>query len=240
MTGAGVPTNAHANAGSGAGPDAGSKAGTPARRGHVFVIAAPSGTGKTTLCRRILERDPELRLSTSHTTRGPRTGEQDGVHYHFVTPAEFRALVDAGAFLEHAEYGGHVYGTSWAAIEAPLTAGHDVVLEIEVQGAAQVKQRMPDACLIFLLPPSLAVLEQRLRGRGTDDEEVIQRRMALSDRELAAAGIFDFAVVNDELERAVDELLLVIRAVREGREAEVRPRFGRARVMAEFHAARTR
>lgn len=220
--------------------DGAGEAGSAGRRGRVFVIAAPSGTGKTTLCRRILERDPGLCLSTSHTTRKPRAGEQDGVHYHFVDAAAFRALVDAGGFLEHAEYGGHVYGTSWAAIEAPLARGHDVVLEIEVQGAAQVKRRMPDACLIFLLPPSLAVLEQRLRGRGTDDEAVIQRRMALSDRELAAAEIFDFAVVNDDLERAVDEVLLVIRAVREGREAEIRPRFGRAGVMAAFHAGKHR
>jgi len=207
------------------------------RRGHVFVIAAPSGTGKTTICRRILELDPMLRLSTSHTTRKPRAGEQDGVHYHFVSATEFRELVTAGRFLEHAEYGGNVYGTSWAAIDAPRAAGYDVVLEIEVQGAAQVKQRIAEACLIFLLPPSLAVLEERLRGRGTDDEAVIQRRMALSDRELAAADIFDFAIVNDALERAVEEVLLVIRAVRAGRADEIRARFGRAAVMAAFGAA---
>lgn len=210
------------------------------RRGHVFVIAAPSGTGKTTICRRILERDPALRLSTSHTTRQPRAGEQNGVHYHFVSTAEFRELVAAGRFLEHAEYGGNIYGTSWSAIETPLAEGHDVVLEIEVQGAAQVKKRIADACLIFLLPPSLAVLEERLRGRGTDDEAVIQRRMALSDRELAAADLFDYAVVNDELERAVEEVLLVIRAVREGRDESIRDRFGRAAVLAAFHAAQAR
>jgi guanylate kinase len=207
-----------------------------AQRGHVFVIAAPSGTGKTTLCRRVLELDPGLRLSTSHTTRKPRAGEQNGVHYHFVNEGSFRELVNAGGFLEHAEYGGNIYGTSWRAIEEPLAAGLDVVLEIEVQGAAQVKKRIADACLIFLLPPSLAVLEERLRGRGTDDEAVIQRRMALVDRELAAAEIFDFAVVNDDLERAVGEVLLVVRAVRAGREAEVRERFGRAVVMARFAA----
>ena len=211
----------------------------PARRGHVFVIAAPSGTGKTTICRRILELDPELRLSTSHTTRKPRAGEQDGVHYHFVSESAFRELVRSDGFLEHAEYGGNVYGTSWQAIEGPLSEGLDVVLEIEVQGAAQVKKRRADACLIFLLPPSLAILEERLRGRGTDDEAVIQRRMSLSDRELAAAKIFDFAVVNDELERAVQEVLLVIRAVREGRGAELRERFGRAAVMAKFGSAQS-
>ncbi len=211
----------------------------PARRGHVFVIAAPSGTGKTTICRRILELDRELRLSTSHTTRKPRAGEQDGVHYHFVSAGAFRDLVRAGAFLEHAEYGGNIYGTSWQAIDGPLSEGLDVVLEIEVQGAAQVKKRNADACLIFLLPPSLAVLEERLRGRGTDDEAVIQQRMALSDTELAAAEIFDFAIVNDDLERAVQEVLMVIRAVREGREAELRQRFGRAAVMAKFGSAQS-
>ena len=116
-----------------------------------------------------------------------------------MSESSFRDLVTAGGFLEHAEYGGNIYGTSWRAIEVPRTAGFDVVLEIEVQGAAQVKQRIADACLVFLLPPSLAVLEQRLRGRGPDDEAVIQRRMALSDRELAAADLFDFAVVNDDL-----------------------------------------
>ncbi len=211
----------------------------PARRGHVFVIAAPSGTGKTTICRRILELDRELRLSTSHTTRKPRAGEQDGVHYHFVSAGAFRDLVRAGAFLEHAEYGGNIYGTSWQAIDGPLSEGLDVVLEIEVQGAAQVKKRNADACLIFLLPPSLAVLEERLRGRGTDDEAVIQQRMALSDTELAAAEIFDFAIVNDDLERAVQEVLMVIRALREGREAELRQRFGRAAVMAKFGSAQS-
>jgi guanylate kinase len=210
---------------------------SPARRGHVFVIAAPSGTGKTTICRRILELDPLLRLSTSHTTRKPRAGEKDGVHYHFVSESDFRSLVGEGGFLEHAEYGGNVYGTSWRAIEEPLSAGFDVVLEIEVQGAAQVRQRIGDACLIFLLPPSLAVLEQRLRGRGTDEEAVIQRRMALSDRELAAAHLFDYAVFNDDLERAVADVLTVIRAVREGRGASLVDRFGRAAVMARFATA---
>lgn len=202
--------------------------------GRVFLIAAPSGTGKTTICRRILEQDPGLTLSVSHTTRPPRAGEQDGVHYHFVDTGAFRALVDADGFLEHAEYNGNLYGTSWAGIDALLAEGRDVVLEIEVQGAKQVRERMPDACLIFLLPPSLGVLEERLRGRATDSEEVIQRRMALVDRELAAAEIFDFAVVNDELDRAVEEVLAVIAAVRGGRGAEMAQRHGREVVMARW------
>jgi guanylate kinase len=200
-------------------------------RGHVFVIAAPSGTGKTTVCRHILERDPHLRLSISHTTRKPRSGEKDGVHYHFVSGEEFRELREADGFLEHAEYGGNAYGTSWKAIEKPLELGHDVVLEIEVQGAAQVRDRRPSACLIFLLPPSLEVLEDRLRGRGTDEEAVIQRRMALVDRELAAAKIFDYAVINDDLEQAVTDVLDLIAAVREGRSEEIAALYGRASVL---------
>jgi guanylate kinase len=206
-------------------------------RGHVFVIAAPSGTGKTTVCRHILERDPHLRLSISHTTRKPRSGEKDGVHYHFVSGEEFRELREAEGFLEHAEYGGNAYGTSWKAIEEPLDLGHDVVLEIEVQGAAQVRDRRPSACLIFLLPPSLEVLEDRLRGRGTDEEAVIQRRMALVDRELAAAKIFDFAVINDDLEQAVTDVLDLIAAVREGRSEEIAALYGRACVLKRWSQA---
>jgi guanylate kinase len=206
-------------------------------RGHVFVIAAPSGTGKTTVCRHILERDPHLRLSISHTTRKPRSGEKDGAHYHFVSGEEFRELREAEGFLEHAEYGGNAYGTSWKAIEEPLDLGHDVVLEIEVQGAAQVRERRPSARLIFLLPPSLEVLEDRLRGRGTDEEAVIQRRMALVDRELAAAKIFDFAVINDDLEQAVTDVLDLIAAVREGRSEEIAALYGRACVLERWSQA---
>lgn len=208
-------------------------------KGHVFVIAAPSGTGKTTICRRILERDPRLQLSVSHTTRSKRVGEEDGVHYHFVDEAAFLELTRKDAFLEHAEYGGNLYGTSWRAIEAPLEAGEDVVLEIEVQGAEQVRDRRPDACLIFLLPPSLEVLEKRLRGRGTDDDAVIAKRMALVDRELAAARFFDFAVVNDDLEQAVAEVLGVIAAVRDGRTGEAEANHGREAVLARWEAARS-
>ena len=206
-------------------------------RGHVFVIAAPSGTGKTTLCRRILEADSRLCLSVSHTTRPPRTGEEDGVDYHFVDSKRFHLLNSEGAFLEHAEYGGNAYGTSWQAIDEPLATGRDVVLEIEVQGAAQVKDRRPTAILIFLLPPSLKILEQRLRGRQTDEESVIHRRLALADNELAAAKIFDFAVVNDDLDQAVAEVLDVIEAVRTGREEAIAAQHGREKVLAEWEIA---
>lgn len=205
--------------------------------GYVFVIAAPSGTGKTTICRHILERDPRLRLSISHTTRKPRSGEKDGIDYHFVSSEEFRKLREADCFLEHAEYGGNVYGTSWKAIEEPLDAGHDVVLEIEVQGAAQVRVRRRSACLIFLLPPSLEVLEKRLRNRRTDEEAVIQTRMALVDLELAAAKIFDYAVINDDLDQAVTDVLDLIAAVREGRGTEIAPLYGRAAVLERWSQA---
>ena len=220
---------------SGAGPD-GDAAGRSTPKGHVFVIAAPSGTGKTTICQRIVARDSRLQISVSHTTRLPREGEEDGAHYHFVTDKAFRALREDDGFLEHAEYNGNAYGTSWKAIDEPLALGRDVVLEIEVQGAAQVRERRPGAHLIFLLPPSLPALEARLRGRGTDNEDVIQRRMALVDRELAAAEIFDFAVVNDDLDEAVLHVLEVITAVREGRVNEILEEYGEPSVMAGWSA----
>ena len=206
----------------------------PKKPGNVFVIAAPSGTGKTTICQQILKRDSRLRLSISHTTRSPRSREKNGVHYQFVTDKKFRELREADLFLEHAEYGGNVYGTSWMAIEGPLESGQDVVLEIEVQGAAQVRERRPSACLIFLLPPTLAALEARLRGRNTDSEDVIQRRMTLVDRELAAAKIFDYAIVNDDLETAVDQVLEVVEAIRDGGGAGIAAKHGCEAVMARW------
>ena len=202
------------------------------RRGTPFVVAAPSGTGKTTVCRAVVQRDPAVRFSVSHTTRKPRTGERDGVDYHFVSTDEFRQKVDAGDFLEHAEYAAHLYGTSWEALEAPLAQGSDLLLEIEVQGAAQVKERLAEAGFIFLLPPSMRVLEDRLRGRGTDSEEVIAHRLALADRELDAVRFFDYAVVNDEFEVAVDSVLEIIAAEREGRAGELLERYARDAVLA--------
>jgi guanylate kinase len=202
------------------------------RRGTPFVVAAPSGTGKTTVCRAVVQRDPAVRFSVSHTTRKPRTGERDGVDYHFVSTDEFRQKVDAGDFLEHAEYAAHLYGTSWEALEAPLAQGADLLLEIEVQGAAQVKERLAEAGFIFLLPPSMRVLEDRLRGRGTDSEEVIAHRLALADRELDAIRFFEYAVVNDEFEVAVDSVLEIIAAEREGRGGELLERYARDAVLA--------
>lgn len=187
---------------------------SPVRRGLPFVVSAPSGTGKTTLCRALVERDPGVVLSVSHTTRPPRSGERDGVDYHFVDEARFEALVAEGAFLEHARYSGRRYGTSWVALETPLAEGLDVLLEIEIQGARQVRERRDDACLVFVLPPSRAELERRLRGRGTDRDEEVAGRLAIARSEIQAAVWFDAFVVNDALERAVDDLQAIVRAAR--------------------------
>jgi guanylate kinase len=210
------------------------------RRGIPFVVAAPSGTGKTTVCRAVLERDPCVTLSVSHTTRSPRSGERDGVHYYFVDAAEFRRLNAEGAFLEHAEYGGQMYGTSFAALSEQLEdAGRDVILEIEVQGAAQIRERREDARFVFLLPPNMAELERRLRDRQTDDADAIERRLAMADRELEAIRIFDYAVVNDDLEDAISAVLHIIAAERDGSAealAEVRDLFAREKVEADWRA----
>lgn len=210
---------------------------TDTRRGVPFVLSAPSGAGKTTVCKGVIQRDPGVVLSVSHTTRPPRPGEQDGVHYHFVSASEFRKLVAEGAFLEHAEYSGNLYGTSWAAIDAPLARGQDVLLEIETEGARQVRERRRDAHLIFLLPPSLAALESRLRGRGTERNEEIDRRLAIARREFATASLFDSFVVNDDAERAVDDVLAIVAALRRGALAELGDRFGLARLRATLDPA---
>ena len=204
------------------------------RQGIPFVVAAPSGTGKTTVCCRIVEADEALELSVSHTTRPPRDGEQDGVHYHFVTPERFEEMVAEGAFLEWAEYNGNRYGTSRQAIEEPLARGRDVLLEIEVQGAAQVQERRADARFLFLLPPSMAALEARLRERGTDTEAQVMARLALARRELQAAVRFHYAVVNDSLERCVEEVQEVIRAEREGRPQALRRRLDPGAALGRF------
>ncbi len=217
-----------------------SEAETGPRDGIPFVLSAPSGTGKTSVCRRVVAGDPGIVLSISHTTRAPRGAEKDGADYHFVTVERFRALASDGAFLEYAQYGTNLYGTSWSAIEAPRRRGLDVLLEIEIQGARQVRERLPEACLVFLLPPSLAELERRLRGRATDDEPTIQRRLTIALQEIDAAPLYDYAIVNDELDRAVRSVSEVIAAERRGETAELRRRFApapaRARLLATSNA----
>jgi guanylate kinase len=201
------------------------------RRGVPFVISAPSGTGKTTVCRLVVERDPQIELSVSHTTRRPRPGERSGVDYHFVTAEEFRALVDRNTFVEHAEYGGNLYGTSWSSLDGPLDRGRDLLLEIEVQGARQIRARRSDARFLFLLPPSMEQLSRRLRGRGTDDERAVERRLRIVISELRAVHEFDYAVVNDELESAVAAVCEIVHAERSGETVSVEERFGRPRVV---------
>jgi len=196
-----------------------------ARPGIPFVVSAPSGTGKTTVCRAVAARDPEIVLSISHTTRSPRPRERDGIDYFFVSREVFEQLVAKGAFLEHAEYRGNLYGTSWSAIESPLAHGRDLLLEIDTAGARQVRARLPSARLIFLLPPSLAVLERRLRDRQTDSEEVIRQRLAIAKDEIADVPSYDYAVVNDDLERAISSVLEIVRAERSGETAALRARF---------------
>ena len=194
------------------------------RSGFPIVVAAPSGTGKTTVCRQVVEHDGEIVFSVSHTTRARRSGESDGTDYHFVDEARFLALVDEDAFLEHAVYNENRYGTSHAALDGPMAQGLDVLLEIEVQGARQVRERRPDARFVFLLPPSFATLRERLRGRGTDAPEQIERRLEVARRELLAVSDFDYAVVNDDLDRCVADVLSILAAERSGDPAEARRR----------------
>lgn len=207
------------------------------RRGIPFVVAAPSGTGKTTVCREVVRRDPQVTFSVSHTTRLQRERETDGVDYHFVTAEEFQRLVNEGAFLEWAVYNENRYGTSWAAIEAPLRAGRDVLLEIEVQGARQVREREIGARFIFLLPPSEKILRERLHSRETDSEEQIARRMERAKAEVAAIDGFDYAVINDALERCVADVLEIVRAERAGAASELRARYDARAAKGSFERA---
>ena len=186
-------------------------AASPVRRGSLYVIAAPSGAGKTSLVKAVLERDPSLRVSISHTTRKPRPHERDGEHYHFVNPEEFKRLVQADAFLEHAEVFDNFYGTGREGVEALRRAGHDVILEIDWQGAQQVRRAQPDCTTVFILPPSRRELESRLRNRQTDSEEVIARRLRDAVADMSHFAEFDRVIVNHEFEKAVSELLEILR-----------------------------
>jgi len=174
--------------------------------GKVFVITGPSGVGKGTLIEQLLERLPELELSISATTRPPRAGEVDGREYHFLSPEEFRRRIEAGDFLEHASYSGNHYGTLREEVEHRLAEGRSVVLEIEVQGARQVRDAMPEAVLIFVTPPDEAVLRERLEGRGTDSPEAIVQRLRTAEIELGARSEFPHVIVNDEVQKSASEL----------------------------------
>jgi guanylate kinase len=189
----------------------------------LFIVSAPSGAGKTSLVKELVERDPGLTLSVSCTTRPAREGEQDGVHYHFLDRERFEREIGEGAFLEHAEVFGNLYGTRAADVRRRLDAGQDVLLEIDWQGARQVRERFPEAIGLFVLPPSIEELERRLRGRGTDSDDVIARRMAQAHDELAHFAEYSYLVVNDCFETALAALAAIVTAERQ-RLAYQRPR----------------
>lgn len=182
--------------------------------GQLFIVTAPSGAGKSSLVKALLEKDPAIRLSVSYTTRAPRPGEVDGAHYHFVGKDEFQARLGKGEFLESAEVYGNYYGTSQPWIEAEMADGRDILLEIDWQGAAQVRKLMPGVHSIFILPPSIEELRRRLEGRGTDSAEVISRRMAAAREDISHALAFDYLVVNDKFEEALSDLQAITRAGR--------------------------
>jgi guanylate kinase len=183
-------------------------------QGTLYIISAPSGAGKTSLVKAILEQDAKVRVSVSHTTRAPRDGEVDGVAYNFVSLAEFDQVIDAGEFLEYAEVFTNKYGTSKLWVEEQLAAGIDVILEIDWQGAQQVREKMPNALSIFILPPSRAELERRLTGRGTDSAEIIAGRMSQAESEMSHFGEFDYLVINDQFDDALNQLQAIFTANR--------------------------
>jgi guanylate kinase len=179
---------------------------------RLFVVSAPSGAGKTTLCSRLLERFPDLAYSISHTTRAPRPGEREGRDYFFVSRDQFLEMIDQGRLLEYAEVFGRYYGTSRKFVVDRLRSGQGVLADVDVIGARQIKNNYPDAVLIFIVPPTLAELERRLRNRGTESEADLSRRLNEARRELEVRDLYDYLVVNDEVDRAVDDLAAVVRA----------------------------
>lgn len=183
-------------------------------RGRLFIVAAPSGAGKSTLIDALLRQDPTLKLSVSYTTRPPRPGERSGREYHFVDEKTFAEMQARGEFLESAEVHGYRYGTSRSVIRDILDRGEDLLLEIDWQGAQQVRRLIPQAVGIFILPPSIEELERRMRARGQDSEEVIRRRLANAREELAHAGEFQYAIINNNFDAALQDLKAIIRAER--------------------------
>ena len=184
------------------------------KAGRLFLVTAPSGAGKSSLVAALLKADPSVHLSISHTTRAPRPGEQDGREYHFVSIETFESMKEDNAFLEWAFVHGNYYGTSKKWLSEQLELGHDVLLEIDWQGALQVKRLFPDVVGIFILPPSVEALKERLTKRATDSPEVIARRLAGAGAELVHAGQFDFVIINDDFQRATGDLIAIVRASR--------------------------
>jgi guanylate kinase len=187
---------------------------TPSPAGVLYVVSAPSGAGKTSLVKALLKSDPAIRLSISYTTRAPRPGESDGRDYHFVDRAQFEKMLADGEFLEHAEVYGNFYGTSKGSLTRDLNAGRDILLEIDWQGAEQVKQHFPQSVSVFILPPSFNALRSRLTGRGQDSTETIERRLAAAAHDVAHAEAFDYIIVNDDFDHALQDLVAITRSIR--------------------------
>ena len=183
-------------------------------KGVLYIVSAPSGAGKTSLVKALLKTDHAIRLSVSYTTRAPRPGETEGRDYHFVDRQRFELMLAEGEFLEHAEVYGNFYGTSKGSITRDLNAGHDILLEIDWQGAAQVKHHFPESTSVFILPPSFNALRTRLKGREQDSDEVIERRLAAAAHDVAHADAFDYIMVNDDFDHALLDLVAITRSVR--------------------------
>ena len=181
-------------------------------RANLYIVSAPSGSGKTTLLQRLLPTFSDLRFSVSHTTRQPRTGEKDGVDYFFVNRSEFLGMIDRGSFLEWAEYYGQLYGTAYEFVDHHLKAGCDVILDIDVQGARQVKSRIPEAIAVFILPPSYSELERRLRSRRLESDEAIHRRLEIAKSEIPYYRDYDYIVINEVLENSIRLLESIVRS----------------------------
>lgn len=184
------------------------------KKGKLYVFTGPSGTGKGTILNTVLQKDKKLFLSVSATTRTAREGEIHGKHYYFLDKQEFEGKIEQGEFLEHAQYVGNYYGTLEQPVNTQLEKGNDVVLEIEVQGAMQIQKKRPDAVMIFVAPPSMEELERRLVGRGTEQADKIKARMRTAEQEMKFADKFDYIIVNDDLDSAIDDLLAILRAER--------------------------
>jgi len=190
------------------------------KRGTLYIVAAPSGAGKSSIVNAVLARDSEIALSISFTSRAPRPGERHAQHYHFISADEFKTMIRAGEFFEYAQVHGDWKGTARQSVEPQLCAGKDVLLEIDWQGARQVREKVPDAVSVFILPPSRDALEQRMRTRGQDSEETIQRRLAAAREEMSHYDEFDYVIVNDVFEKAVEEMQTIFTASRLRREAQ--------------------